>query len=198
MFAYSGNNPIKYKDVSGQFYVLAAAAIGGVIGAVTGALSTWASGGDGIEILTAAIAGMGAGAISVVSPLAAALIAGYASFEIDVHAQKRLSVDEDVNYVSAGIKGVAAAATGLVTGKLVSVFDVVPSNHYLLSEQFGSGYSMLTYYYDLVNAAIILPIHYAIDRYFSKSQNSSQTTHGVSAPIKNKMPRSAPPNAMYV
>ncbi len=196
MFAFCGNDPVNNKDLSGNFFVLAAAAIGGLIGAATSAFSTWVAGGDGIEILTAAIAGMGAGAISVVSPALGALITAYATYEIDIHMQNRLSPNEEAN---TGLALAKAAASGLIsfgTGIILSKFDFIDLSD--LQKPVETGFTMATYYFTLVNATVILPVSTIIDRCFSKPDKPKQYSSSSSPNKNNKIPPYAPPRAMYV
>lgn len=61
LFAYCGNNPVNRADDGGDFWHIV---VGAVIGGVIGAVSTAASGGDGIDIAIGFLAGAGGGALA--------------------------------------------------------------------------------------------------------------------------------------
>lgn len=61
LFAYCGNNPVNRADDGGEFWhIVVGAAIGGIIGAVSAAVS----GGDAIDIAIGFLAGAGGGALA--------------------------------------------------------------------------------------------------------------------------------------
>ena len=114
MFAYCNNNPIIGEDPSGEFTftvaMLTAAAIGGITGAVIGAISAASTGGDVSAVLkNAAIGGLSGAAIGLagnkaVARLAVSAVVGVVTF-----------VDCLINDISFGgsllCAGVATATT---------------------------------------------------------------------------------------
>ena len=187
MFTYCENNPVNNSDDSGSFELLAAAAIGGIVGGITGAIATLAAGGDSIEVLTAAIAGMGSGAIAVAGPLglmASAVINAYATYEIDLHAQRRQKETEGLNYERAAIKAAFSTASSLFLGN-------IGNNLSRLAEpaiKHGAAFVATSYFFSLTNAAINLPVSALIDKATSSERSKSSNTQ---PPKKINSPRNA-------
>ena len=63
MYGYVLGDPINWVDANGQFG-LPDAAVGGIIGGVSGAIGAWSTGGEIGDIVTAAAIGAGSGAVS--------------------------------------------------------------------------------------------------------------------------------------
>ncbi len=69
-YAYCGNNPITFNDANGQFFMLATAAVGALIGGIAGAIFSYATVGEidwksvAIGAIAGGVVGLGAGALT--------------------------------------------------------------------------------------------------------------------------------------
>ena len=81
MFAYCGNNPVNYSDDSGKSPLLTILGVS-VLGASVSALTTWATGGSGKEILLSALWGGITSGLTIVSPALTTKIAIFSGINV--------------------------------------------------------------------------------------------------------------------
>ena len=190
MFAYCKNDPVNHSDPTGYFGIISAIVVGGIIGGVTGAVTTWLSGGDSIEIITAAIAGMASGMAAATGPLGlliGAVINAYATFEIDLHAQRRANPASSVNYhraaLKSGVSGISTIFTGGYAGRLV---ELIPT-----SEVGYAAYTAANSFFNLMNVAVTLPICSYIDSRLNPIITNTRSCGGAIKPHYNNCPLNA-------
>ena len=80
LYAYCDNNPVSYVDHTGEFpwHILIGAAVGGIIGAVSSALS----GGDVVDVIIGSVSGMASGALTASGVGVAGQVLGSASISM--------------------------------------------------------------------------------------------------------------------
>ena len=119
LYHYANNNPVKYTDPNGEW---AHIVVGAAIGAGVGAISAWASGASGREIVAAAVGGAVTGGMaaatcgmSLGATIAGSAMAGTAGYLAEnIVAGKQATVE---GTVMSGASGAASAMAGEIIDK---------------------------------------------------------------------------------
>ena len=119
LYHYANNNPVKYTDPNGEW---AHIVVGAAIGAGVGAISAWASGASGREIVAAAVGGAVTGGMaaatcgmSLGATIAGSAMAGTAGYLVEnIVAGKQATVE---GTVMSGASGAASAMAGEIIDK---------------------------------------------------------------------------------
>ena len=121
-FVYSGNNPVVFKDESGDLItaaIMATIAFCGVMGALIGGVTAAAAGGDATNIFLGALNGaitFAIGAIPGIGPTAAiaacSTVSFVTSYASSVHSQR--ANGDEVDYALAGATAAVSASFSAV------------------------------------------------------------------------------------
>ena len=130
LYHYANNNPVKYTDPNGEW---AHIVVGAAIGAGVGAISAWASGASGREIVAAAVGGAVTGGMaaatcgmSLGATIAGSAMAGTAGYLAEnIVAGKQATVQ---GTVMSGASGAAAVMAGAIVDKAVGVLSNTLNN----------------------------------------------------------------------
>lgn len=129
LYHYANNNPVKYTDPNGEW---AHIAVGAAIGAGVGAISAWASGASGREIVAAAVGGAVTGGMaaatcgmSLGATIAGSAMAGTAGYLAEnIVAGKQATVE---GTIMSGASGAAGAMAGAIVEKAVGMVSTAVS-----------------------------------------------------------------------
>lgn len=133
MYAYAGNNPIKYTDPDGRILAnIVAGVAGAAVGAAIGAITTYKLGGDTNAIKAAAIGGAVGGATAgftlgaslvvgaVIATGTGSVVAATSDIVLDLHDGNKISGESVLKATAGGaIGGLAGFAVGHTAGKAV-------------------------------------------------------------------------------
>jgi len=130
LYHYANNNPVKYTDPNGEW---AHIVVGAAIGAGVGAISAWASGASGREIVAAAVGGAVTGGMaaatcgmSLGATIAGSAMAGTAGYLAEnIVAGKQATVEGGI---ISGASGGAAVMAGAIVDKAVGVLSNTLNN----------------------------------------------------------------------